>query len=175
MSDGVLVRGAYGGSLRQTGPQRLEAELPHGLLTALMLVPILLFGVGSLASIAGLAARGELRAAPLIGLLMGLALAVALAVFAGRRMRSMGRFVIDGAAGRVIELRGQQERASARFDEVARVERRWDPFHRGFVPHHWLVLTLASGRRYRLAKGPKGEVDAVLRLLASWGLPAAAT
>ncbi|MEM1418449.1 MAG: hypothetical protein AAGH15_26375 [Myxococcota bacterium] len=169
----MLVAGAFGGSVRLTAPQRLEAELPHGPLTLLMAVPALVFGVGGLAML-GLALTGGAPLEALVGTIMGLALAAALGVAAWRRTKSMGRFVIDGAARRVAKVRGDEEKEGAGFDAVARVERRWDPFHRGFVPQHWLVLHLKDGRRYRLGKGPREQVDATLQLLASWGVPVVA-
>ncbi len=174
MSERVLVRGAFGGALRQTGPRRLEADMSHGFLTSLMLVPAMLLGLASVFLLGSQAGRSGVPLPALAGALMGLALAIALIAFARRRARSMGRFVIDGDTRRVRERRRGEERDLVGFDDVARATRRWDPFHRGFVPQHWLLLELKDGRRYRLAKGPIAQVDGALQLLASWGLPIAA-
>lgn len=166
----VLVQASFGGSIRQTGPRRLEADYPFLFITVMMAFPTLIFTAGGVFSIIGAAAMGQPML--LVPAVMGLVAGGSMGALALYRFRSMGDFRLDVDEGRFVHLRRGRVLSSYPLTDITRLSRRWDPLHRSFVQHHWLVVETRDGRSFRLGKGPLGQVEYTLGLLRHWGLPA---
>jgi len=76
------------------------------------------------------------------------------------RMRAMGVCVVDGTAGTLSRMAGDEVAREWALSEIT-FERRRDPLHRGFVAHYWLVARMLERLGLRLAKGPAAEIDAL--------------
>jgi len=164
------MQGSFGGDVRQTGPRRLEADYPHRFITVLLGFPVFFFGFSAISGIVG----AIVTAQP--ALLGSAVLGGGFAAFLGHRLRhrlrSMGSFVLDLDQNELVRRRGQREVDRYTAHDIARIHKQWDPFHRDFGRHFWLVLDTRDGRSYRVGKAPQNEVDHTLALLRSWGLPA---
>jgi hypothetical protein len=161
----VLVS-SMGGSIERSGPRALRCEHPGAFISFLLWCPLVLWSLGLVALLGG-AVAGAVEPIALLGLGPALPMMAFFAWLLRRRRRTMGAFELDVDAGQLHRTRGGDESWPL---EALRFGARWDPFHRGFGAEHWLVAEVPDGRALRLGKGPKVEVQAVLRLLSEWGL-----
>jgi hypothetical protein len=165
-----VMQATFGGSVRLTGPRRIEADYPYAFITVLMCFPVLLFSVGAVAMLVG--ALAQSLPMLLLPALIALTAATGMGALARHRWRSMGNFVLDLDQNCFERRRRGATLEHYALSDVQRITGRWDPLHRDFVAHHWLIVETRDGRSYRVGKGPVHEVNHTLALLQSWGLPA---
>lgn len=165
------MQGSFGGEVRQTGPFRLEADYPHRFITFLLILPVFFFGTGALFGLVG--AIVVMNPGMLLFTVVSGGMAAFLGTFLRMRWRGMGSFSLDVERGELVRRNDRRELERHSLEAIVHIGKRWDPFHRDFGRHFWLVVETRDGRRYRLGKATETEVDATLALLRSWGLPAA--
>lgn len=167
LMDKVLHQ-SMGGRISLAGEKRLECSYPGRFITVLSLVPAVLFSVGVLA-VAGLVIWGIVTVQTLGAAAAALAMSGWFWCIVYRRLRVMGRFIIDGGQNMLEWYRGTKKMADWPLDDVI-FATAWDPFHRDFGFYYWLLARVPDGHRMRLGKGKRGEIKHVLDLLGSWGL-----
>jgi hypothetical protein len=157
-----LVQSSLGGHVTREGDHRwvftyrgLFISTLLGLLVACWSLSVVMLGVGFV------------NGGP-VGLLGGVVLGAIVTVGAAwllrHRVRTMGVCVVDLTEGTLARRRRGQIVRTWPLSEI-HFERRWDPFHRGFGLHYWLVARTPDGLGLRLAKGPKDEIDALTERL----------
>jgi len=167
----VVVQSSDFGSMRMTGPKRLDCYYAAWPFSVFLMFPTVVFIVGSIAiTVAAFKSGSPL---PFLEPLLGLAWAGINVWVIARRRRIMGRFVVDADEGYLRRYRGSRELESWLMTQV-RFSTQWDPFHRGlrleFGYHYWLVAEVPDGRKMRLGKGRTESLRPVFELLRTWGL-----
>ncbi len=143
------------GTIIEVKSERVECAYPGRLVTALLALLATVWSLGVLFMVVGIVLHRDLAILP--GVLVGMIAITGVLFVVRHRMRTMGRFVVDGGAGELQRV-GRRGAVITRhpLSEV-RFELRWDPFRRSFVPHYWLIAR-CPGASYRLGKGAKDEV-----------------
>ncbi|MBX3269597.1 MAG: hypothetical protein KF729_05020 [Sandaracinaceae bacterium] len=164
--DARIISSSLGGEIAVESPRRLRASYPGRFISALIALGLVVFALGALAVGALAFARGP---SALAGMLPSALMAGWFAFLLRRRWRTMGAFVVDLDREELVHERGGREVGRWPLAQI-RFGTAWDPFHRGFGLHHWLVARVPDGRALRLGKGTKEELAPCLRWLASAGL-----
>ncbi len=158
-----VVQRSMGGEVTSEGAGRYVFTYRGRFLSFLLGLALVVWTLGIAMMIVGVATGGPM------GLLGGVAIGAVFVLVVGvilrRRLRTMGVFVVDGSSGTLTRMKSEQVRATWPLGDV-RFEPQWDPVHRGFERHFWLIARTPDGVGLRLAKGPRGEIDALVEELA---------
>jgi len=166
---GALLYQTFFGKVEQTGERQITYRYPGTAGTLGLGLVLLLWSASVVMMLVAIITTGELGP---IGLVVAAVIACAgMAALIRFRVRRMGWYVADGDGGTLTYHRGQTEQGRWRADQIT-FERCWDPIHRGWGMHYWLVARVPDGRRLRLAKGLDNQVEPLLKQLAAMGFEA---